>query len=156
MLMSDKFLLALVIAIASFLAGMKVGSMLGKADLMECRERVALMEAVSNELQKEIAEQRLVSERITADVSQRWADALAWQRANPRVVRVRDEACGSGGGMSGLSTASAGLDVGTAHSGLGAYLTAAQCEERLNQAVLDAAQLMWLQEWIREQQRVSK
>lgn len=149
--MNEKLIIAIAIAVFSFLAGIKSGLWLGKNDLAECQQLRYEMEAKSNELAQKNTEQRLLSERITADVSQRWADALAWERAHPRVVRVRDETCGSGSGVSSIPASSAGLNAGTAHSGLSAYLTASQCEERLNQAVMDAAQLMWLQQWIKQQ-----
>ena len=150
-----KLVAAGVAATVVFAGGVKVGLWWHADDLSECEATVSEIERVSDELRKENESQRLVSERITADVSQRWSAALDWQRAHPRIVRVREN-CSGAGGMPAVSIPASGLNAGTAHGGLGAVLDASQCEARLNDAVVDVAQLLHLQQWIRQQGEIGK
>jgi hypothetical protein len=107
---------------------------------------------------------RLESERreveyrdISQQSSDAWAAALAYSRRHP-VVRVLPRPdCDSGKGTS-VSTAIEGLDVGTAQRGLGQEVVIAveQCEARLNNAAIDAAQVITLIDWIRKTHEASK
>jgi hypothetical protein len=92
------------------------------------------------------------SERINAEVAAGWAAGLAWHRNNPRLVRVRDSCSVP------VSASAGGLDERTATQGLSAkadvIFTARECEARLNDGIVDAAQLMALQDWVRKQSEI--
>lgn len=109
-----------------------------------------LKSAVAQEQNRAAAE----SERVTGEIAKGWANSLAWHRNNPRIVRVRDNCGVQVPGTPG------GIDGRPPHQRLGAggdaTLTASQCETRLNDALGDAAQLMALQAWIKQQNQVTK
>lgn len=150
-----KLAAAGIAAAVVFAGGVKLGLWWNADDLAECEATVSEIERVSDALAKENERIRLASEQVTRDVSASWSAALDWQRANPRIVRVREN-CSGASGMPAVSIPASGLNAGTAHGGLGAVLDAAQCEARLNDAVVDVAQLLHLQHWIRQQGEIGK
>lgn len=107
-------------------------------------------------LEADAAKARLESEQVTADVSRSWASALDWYRKHPRIVRVRTPASCGATDLRPVPT-STGLTPPTgAESALGTTVDTAveQCEDLLNRAVMDAAQLTHLQEWVRKQSEI--
>ena len=111
--------------------------------------------ALQASLESERQRAAIESERITGDVSKAWADALDHARRNPRIIRVRDNAC-----EVPVPNPTGGIDGRPPHEGFGsagdATITASQCEAYLNQGIADAAQLMALQRWIRKQSEATK
>ena len=132
----------------------------------QCEAKLGQVKEVQNELAKKAAEQRLVSERITKDVSNSWSAALDYARSHPRIVRVQQPANCAGGGLRAVPNAATGINAApakprpsSAEDALNEKLDQVEIaykdvEERLNNAVLDAAQLAKLQEWVRQQRGV--
>jgi len=106
-------------------------------------------------LEKDHEDRKMESERITADVSHAWSASLDWYKRNPRVVRVHADSCPAG--LRPLPLATTGADARPAEPGLGAYtdVALADCEARLNKAVHDAAQVLHLVDWIKQQHEAS-
>ena len=111
------------------------------------------------ELQSALELERASAEARARDVNARtaegWSAAVDYWRRNPRIVRVQSPNCPL------PVPAATGLTAPTsAESGLGAtpdvVITVEQCEARINAAVLDAAQLTILQDWIKQQHEASK
>ena len=117
-----------------------------KSDVREAEKRAAA----------EAEQERLGRERITEDVSRRWADALDLASRDP-VVRVLPRNCNLPQAGT-LPVAGLKPDAATAQPGLGGTVLVAgeECESRLNNAAHDAAQVMMLQEWARRQHEVVK
>ncbi len=114
------------------------------------------MAAIQKQAEADAALRLQRSEKVTADVSLAWAAAL--DAARRPVVRVLPAArCDNPKGGT-VSTAAQGLDVGTSQPGLGREIVIAveQCEERLNWAAQDAAQVHYLQQWIIGQHKASQ
>jgi hypothetical protein len=112
--------------------------------------------SIQKQAEADAAAKQLRSEKVTADVSLAWAAAL--DAARRPVVRVRPATCDSNSKGGTVSTAAQGLDVGTSQPGLGREIVIAveQCEERLNWAAQDAAQVITLIDWIRKTHEASK
>ena len=112
--------------------------------------------AAQEQAERDAEHLRAEQERVTRDVSVAWADALAYSREHP-VVRVLPARCDS---RQGTPLPATGLkpDVATAEPRLGRSISIAveDCEARLNNAAQDAAMLLELQNWIRQQHEVSK
>jgi hypothetical protein len=87
------------------------------------------------------------SDKITADVSQAWSDALDHYRNNPRIVRVRDNNCE----VPVPRAANEPDDTSATHT-----ISAEQCEAHLNDGIKDATQLIWLIEWVKKTHEVTK
>lgn len=111
------------------------------------------------QLEADAEKARLESERVTADVSKAWAAALNHARANPRIVRVRDTSCGASS-LSSVSATGLKPDATSVEQEFGARadvaLSVAQCEEVANNAVMDAAALLHLQAWVKQQSEVQR
>ncbi len=143
---------AAVALIAAGAWGFSLGLAWNADDLAECESTIETIKGVQYELEQKAEHQRLVSERITQDVSKRWADALRIAESNPRIVRVRQD-CGGTGGMPSVSIPATGLSTGTSIEGLNTVLDAAACEKRLNDGIVDAAQLAHLIYWVKQQSK---
>ena len=102
---------------------------------------------------------RLESERVTADVSKAWSAALNHQRANPRIIRVRDTS-GCTTGLRPLPNATGLVDATTEEQRFGpggdVAISIAQCEQVANDAIVDAAHLLHLQEWVKQQSEIQR
>jgi hypothetical protein len=112
--------------------------------------------SIQKQAEADAAAKQLRSEKVTADVSLAWSAAL--DAARRPVVRVLPAArCDNPKGGT-ISTAVEGLDVGTSQPGLGREVVIAveQCEARLNNAAIDAAQVITLVDWIRKTHEASK
>lgn len=108
---------------------------------------------------------RLRAERerqVHADTAAGWSAAVLWHRAHSRIVRVQQPASGCDGEVSGVPAAPSEsaarpteprLDP-EQHAAL--TVSVAECEQRLNNAVMDAAQVMHLANWIKQQHEASK
>jgi hypothetical protein len=108
-------------------------------------------------LADETERRRVESERVSLDTATGWAAAVDWHRRHPRTITVRVPANCGAGEMPGLSVATEQPDAAAAEQEPSpAVITTEQCETYVNQAVLDASQVMWLQSWIRKQHEVSK
>jgi hypothetical protein len=114
------------------------------------------VEAAQKRAEAEAQWQKSEQERIARETADGWAAAVAWYRDHPRIVRVlQPSGCVSQTGA--VSASSEGTDATAAQQRPGAIeLTAEQCEIRVNNAVLDAAQVIHLQNWIRQQYEASK
>lgn len=151
-----KLAAAGIAAAVVFTGGVKVGLWWHADDLAECEATVSEIERVSDELRKESEEQRLVSERITADVSQRWSAALDHARRNPRIVRVRENCSGASGmpGLSATASGTQGLQVGSGEGWLS--LSVGQCEALANDSLLDDQWIRLVKEWVQQQGEIGK
>lgn len=116
-----------------------------KDDFMEYKANVL---AEQKQLEADAAEARLLSERVIADVSESWSRALDYSRRN-RVVRVQSN-CDP---YSLRPVPSTGLkaDATAIEYRPSTVLDASECEDRLNKAVVDAAQVIHLQAFIKGQ-----
>ena len=88
-----------------------------------------------------------VARQVDAD----YAKARAALADRPRIVRVR-ESCSGTGILPGVSAAALKFDA-TAEAGT---IDPAQCETYLHAGIADAAQLMWLQQWVTQTHEASK
>lgn len=104
--------------------------------------------AAQEQARIEAERKRAEAERLVAQVSQSWADALEYARAHPRVVRVLQPASDCGTGQEAASTIQ-GTDEASATGQLGATIDAAKCEAIANMGIVDAAQVLHLQAYIR-------
>ena len=149
-----KLVITCVIAVAIGAYGFSLGYAWNKDDLDACESTVDDIRRISDALETENERIKLDSEKVTRDVSERWADVVAFNKRNPTIVRVRDNC------EVPVPNTTTGIDGRPTNQGLGsagnATLTASQCEKRLNDALGDAAQLMALQEWVRKQNEVTK
>lgn len=97
-------------------------------------------------VEAEQARAKAESDRVTSETAQGWAAAVDWHRRNPRIVRVRDN----------CEVQVPGAPTGTDEAAASGTINSEQAETYLNQGILDAAQLLHLQDWIRKQQEVTK
>jgi hypothetical protein len=146
--LSYTLIAALIIAVAAYFTGREHG-------LSDYYTYKSSVEAAQAALKADAENARQESARVTADVSQSWSAALEYQRTHP-AVRVRDNC--SAGGLRPSAATGLKLDATTKESGLGSSVDVAveQCEQRLNDAALDAAMVMHLQHWIRQQHEVKR
>ena len=114
-------------------------------------EANAKMEAENARIKRE-------TKRINKETTAGWAAAVDHLRRNP--VSVRGADCGAA--ESAAVSASAGRpEPDAAERGLGTgsgapiEIPAEQCEARLNNAVNDAAQVMWLLDWAAAQREAT-
>ena len=112
--------------------------------------------AAQKQAEDDAVRQRAAQERIDRDTADGWAAAVAYWRGRPQLVRVLP--AGSCVPQAGAVPTAAGKpDAPTAEPRPSAiYLTADQCEFRVNNALLDAAQVMHLQNWIQQQHQASQ
>lgn len=100
--------------------------------------------------------------RILEDTARDWAAVLDHVSSRPPVVRVQQPASGCDGEVSGVPAAPSESAARPAeprldpeqHAALA--VSVAECEQRLNNAVMDAAQVMHLANWIKQQHEASK
>jgi hypothetical protein len=86
-----------------------------------------------------------------------WSAAVAWHRGNPRLVRVRESAPCSSGEVPGTAATADEPDAPATEQGYGTtIIDAAECEARVNNAILDAAQVMHLQRYVTDVQKAMK
>ena len=105
---------------------------------------------------RDAEERQVAMDRVVADVSGAWADALSHARGNP-VVRVLHTGCGLR--QTGTLPATGLKPPATAdEQGLGREIlvTIDQCEQRLAYAAQDAAQVLALQDFIKRVHEASK
>ncbi len=116
-----------------------------------CETRLGQIEEAQHELEQKAEQQRLLSERITKDVSQSWSAALDYARSHPRTIRVRGKANECEAGTVRMPATSGSVAETPEESRLGTpgdvALTIEQINIRLNNAEQDAAQLAALIDW---------
>lgn len=112
---------------------------------------MAQKQAEAEALRKE-EEYRRVNQEVVAG----WSAAVDWYRKHPRIVRVRVRDNRPAQVPAISAPAASDDEVATEPRFDTGGITAIECEERLNNAILDAAQVIWLQEWIRQQREVAK
>ena len=151
MLLIGGLALLLTVGFGAYFKGKEHG-------LREYYDYKAKITAQFEELEKEHEQRKLVSERITADVSHAWATSLDWYKRNPRTVRVHADSCPTG--LRPLPAPTFGPVERPIEPGLGASADVAisveECEARVNNAVLDAAQVLHLVDWIKQQAEVGR
>lgn len=151
-----KLAAAGIAAAVVFAGGVKVGLWWNADDLAECEATVSEIERASDALAKENERIRLASEQVTSEVSQRWADVVAWRDANPRIVRVRENCSGASGmpGLSATASGTQGLQVGSGEGWLS--LSVGQCETLANDSLLDDQWIRLVKEWVQRQREIGK
>lgn len=151
-----KLAAAGIAAAVVFAGGVKLGLWWHADDLAECEAVVDKVQEASYALAKENERIRLASEQVTREVSQRWADVVAWRDANPRVVRVRENCSGAGGmpGLSATASGTQGLQVGSGEGWLS--LSVGQCEALANDSLLDDQWIRLVKEWVQQQGEIGK
>lgn len=151
-----KLAAAGIAAAVVFTGGVKVGLWWNADDLAECEATVSEIERASDALAKENERIRLASEQVTREVSQRWADVVAWRDANPRIVRVRENCSGASGmpGLSATASGTQGLQVGSGEGWLS--LSVGQCEALANDSLLDDQWIRLVKEWVQRQREIGK
>ena len=151
--------LAALTLIASFGLGYLQGKEHGLVQYYELRANV---ETQTAKLQADADQARADSERITADVSDAWSNALDYYRNNPRIVRLQPTTCSNQASLRPIPSTSGITPTATTQSGLDTAADAAltitiqQCEQIADNAVQDAAQLIHLQHWVQQQHEVQR
>lgn len=151
--MTHLYILALIGALCAGAGG--TGFFVGRNNgLEDCRVYKRDVEAQMGALKDKTDKALRESERISAESGQTWAAAADYWRGNPRVIRVRENNCGQAG-LSSVPVTPFGLNGRAAEPrpdpGADAAIEARECETRLNAAIFDGAQLMYLQHWVRQQ-----
>ena len=151
----------ILLAVCGALAGIAlVFFLLYRSATHDLRDLQTSFSVAQAKADAEAARLRAESERIARESSEGWSAAVDYWRANPRLVRVRDS--GNCALLRPVSTPPGQLDARPAQQGLDTDFHAAlevsiaECEKRLNDAVLDAAQLIHIQNWIRDQHAASQ
>ena len=113
----------------------------------------AAQEAVRLDNERKLQEVTAVHRQVEHD----YAKARAALAAGSRVVRVR-ESCSGTGILPGVPTAALKPDAAAVEPTLSASvsITAEECEQVANDAVMDAAKLAWLQAWVISTHEASK
>ena len=138
-----------------FGGGVKVGLWWNADDLKECESVVDDIERINYALEKENERIKLDSEKVTRDVSERWADVVAFNKRNPSIVRVRQD-CSGQGGLSSTASSTSGLNATVGIEALSATgITSKECETQLKMGYRDASRLEFLIDWINQQHQVS-
>lgn len=148
--------IAVAIAATAGTYGFTLGFAWNADDLAECNTTITQVREAQDALEKAANARQLVQQREMADAEKRWNLALAHARNNPRLVRVQQPADCGAGGLSPASTAASGLNATAASPGPFTVLDAAQCEARLTDGILDAAQLAHLQHYLQLQSETYK
>lgn len=104
-------------------------------------------------LAAEAAREKEESDRITRESNAGWAAAVDYWRSRGGVT-VRVPTRGGPAAVRPVPAATEGVDAPPAQQGPGTVIDVAECQDRLNSAVQDAAQLMWLQDWTEKQHEV--
>jgi hypothetical protein len=146
----------LLIPALSLLAYAGVMTFLYKEVVDDYADFRANLVSIQKQAESDAAARQLRSEKVTADVSLAWSAAL--DAARRPVVRVLPATCGGLRQADALSTAGLKPDAPAPELGFGREVVIAveQCEERLNWAAQDAAQVHYLQQWIIGQHKASK
>lgn len=149
-----KFAVAAVVVVGIAAAGYVKGYGHGTEKLVEFKTQVA---AASAKAEADAEALRAEQQRILADTARGWSAAVDWHRAHPRTVRVLSPAQCYLPQAGAVPATPAEPDARPVEHGSGAVeLTAEQCEARINAAVLDAAQVVWLRDFIHQQHEASK
>ena len=98
---------------------------------------------------------RAAAARINEDTAAGWAASVDWHRSHPRIVRVLQPArpdcdCRAGAEIAAAGSADAPTGERQPDTPVDAAIDAAQCEAIANAAIGDAAQLLYLQKWIKD------
>lgn len=125
----------------------------GNEKYLAYKSQVEAQQALLAEEAKRREEEQIRIHRDTADA---WASALDHARRSPRLVTVRVPADCSASFVPALPSAGLRPDGAAPQPGLGAVVDASECEARLNNAVIDAAQVIHLQNFIQLQHEASK
>ena len=149
-----KIAAAGVAAVALFAAGFTWGFSWRADTVAELKSTISQMEETYAALEKKHEEQRLVQERIVEDVSQRWADAVAWNDAHPRTVRVREN-CSGASAIPGLSVTRQKAD-GLQASGRETWITTDRCEGIANDSMIDREWIILMKDFVTKQHEASK
>lgn len=110
----------------------------------------AQVEAASESIRADNERKIREAAEATRQVEEQYADSRRRLAALGRTVRVQANRCE--GTMPDISESTGQSDVATTEQGLDSaiVLTVKQCEERVENAVMDATQLLWLQQWVKE------
>jgi hypothetical protein len=146
----------LLIPALSLLAYAGVMTFLYKEVVDDYADFRANMAAIQKQAESDAAAQQLRYEKVTADVSLAWAAAL--DAARRPVVRVQSATCGGLRQADALSVTGIKSDAPTPELGLGREIVVAveECQQRLENAAVDAAHVILLQRWVTEQHEASK
>lgn len=147
---------ALIIAIASF-AVAALMTYLYQGEVTDHAEYRASIEAAQQQIQADNAARIAAAEQINIDTATGWAAAMASLRAGGHVSRLRKPA-DHRPTLPTVPDAAGQLDAATEDGGSGAATLAAAvavCERLEADAAQDAAQLIWLQHWIRQQAQIT-
>ena len=126
-------------------------------------EYVRQVTEANAKLEAENARIKRETKRINEETVAGWAAAVDHLRRHP-TVRVRREDCGAatqrvlpgGAGNAEPATGERGPGPGSdAPQTIPIEIPVEQCETRLNRAVKDAAQVMWLLDWAAQQREAS-
>lgn len=151
-----KIALAIAAFAVAFAGGLKAGLWWNAGGLAECESTVERVKENSDALAAKNEKDRLEAERITADAEKRFSAALDHARANPRIVRVRED-CSSASGMPAFPGSTSGLNAANGIAALSATgITAAECETQLNMGYRDASKHEFLMDWINRQTKGEK
>ncbi len=128
-------------------------------EVATCEAKVGTVKGIQHELEQAAEEQRLLSERASADAQEQYRVAADYWHSHPRIVRVlpagNDLCSGQAGaipnftGKLGATSSEPGLRADVA-------LTITDAEQRLNWCAEDAGKLILIQEWIKQQHEASK
>lgn len=92
------------------------------------------------------------SEKLSVEADAAWRIA---RDNKSRTIRVRPDNCGAGA-MRTVSTPAAKPDAAPIEQESSSTVDVARCEEIANSAIVDAAQLIHLQQWIKDQHEVNR
>lgn len=103
-------------------------------------------------LRAEAERAKAQSEKLSAEANANW---LAARDVKPRVIRVRPDNC-STGAVRTIPATTAKPDAAPIEQESSSTVNVARCEEIANSAIVDAAQLIHLQQWIKDQHEVKR
>lgn len=151
-LIPAPYLLAGIAAVLAVTHGFAYfqGRQSGKETYYEFKAKV---DAANMRLALQSEHRQREQERIDQTTRQGWVAAVDYWRGHP-VVRVQRPRCA--GGVPGVSVTPREPDETAPQSGPGPLrdVTVEECEARLNDAVLDAAQVVHLQQFVLRQHEV--
>ena len=120
------------------------------------KTEVAAQQAI---LEANAEKARVDTQRLAADTAAGWSAAVDyWRNRSGRVVRVQPPAGCDQTGLRPLPSTTGLTPPTGSELELGAAVSVAveQCEALLNKAVMDAAMLTHLQEWVKQQHEVQR
>lgn len=151
-----KLIVSVFVLLATFGFGYIKGVESKANDLAVCEQ---IKEAQRILEEREVA-LRAETERILKDANEGWKAAVDWHRANPRIIRVQPKAdCSSPHSMSAVSTTTSGtnetpIEHRSSTSGDVTEISVEKLNQILDNAERDAAQVIHLQGFIRQQHEV--